>query len=765
MKKLYTTLSLILLISSAVCSQTANPNDPNDFQYVFVEAGTSHTVALRCNGTVACWGDNSLGQLGNNNSPTDSNVPVTVRITPGTNNLTDIIAVAAGANHTLALRSDGTVWSWGQNTNGQLGDNSTTQRNFAVQVRDVPVAGFLSNVVAIAAGASHSLAILNDGRAVAWGLNTKGQLADGTTTQRNRPVYMTGIDAGNTAYAVSAGDCHTYLLQSNGRVKSCGCDDDGQLGNDGNSGMTETTSLIYVNTNQTGTLPLESITGIASGPNHGLALDSTGTIWSWGIAGSPNYCLGRVASTPASKYAGQVSIITDAVAIAAGTNTGFALLSDSTVMTFGTDNLGQLGLGTGDNSTIDPTLIPSLAGVKAISAGGPHTIALLDNDSIYSFGDNSQGQLGIGITGGDRQSPVKVTLFNLGTIIADAGPDKFMCVGDSVQIGNETANYSLYTYLWQPITDLTGGTIVTNRPDTLARPFAKFPLANTINYKLIKDYRVGGNEVCLTIDTVKVSATDQAEAEFISSAPACVGDNLNFISTGNAGPYTTYQWDFGAGAIVPSGMDTVYNPTGITYSISGLKLVTLLVTDSCGSTTTTDTYSAGVLIRETPTASFSSNTPICSQNFVNFTNTGSTGAGWTYSWDFGSDAIPGSSTAQNPTGVTYSTPGIKTVTFTISNGYCFDTYIGNITINEAPVADFVSTAPQCTGLGVNFTNTGTTTGTWTYTWDFGSGATPATSTAQNPSGVVYSTAGNKTVRFIITNGTCSDTIFKTITIH
>jgi gliding motility-associated-like protein len=666
------------------------------------------------------------------------------------------------------LRYDGTVWAWGDNSNGQLGDNSTTQRNMAVQVRNIGWTGFLSNVVAIEAGGSHSMAILDDGRVVAWGLNSSGQLADGSTTLRDRPVYMTGIDAGETAYAIAAGESHSYVLQSNGRVKSCGSDAAGELGDNGNSGAGAKTSLDYVNTNSVGSIPLENIIAIASGPIHGLALDNSGSLWSWGLqsAGSNDDALGRVSAVPAYKYAGQVDLITNAVAISCGENTSFALLNDGSLMVFGDDDQGQLGLGAGDQSTISPTALPAFSNILAVAGGGTHTLLFLDDNTIYSFGNNNQGQLGLTYTGGTEQSPLVVTNYDLGVLKADAGPDQYYCVGDSAQIGNEVPDYSTYTYSWQPAFGLIGGGVTTSRPDTLAQPYSKLSYAASIDYVLTKNMRGGSPYAfCVEPDTVTVSSNEEANAHFVSTAPSCTGDNVDFMCSGVQGPFTTYQWDFGSGANVPAGMDTVVNPTGITYNTAGLKLVRLTVSDSCGGVRTTDTYSEGILIRQTPSVSFTSNTPICSQETANFTNTGSTGSAWTYSWDFGHGALPSTSTAENPSGITYTNHGTKIVSLTISNGYCFDTSTGNITVLESPTANFTSTAPECTGLDVDFTNTGSTGGTWTYTWDLGSGATPATSNAENPSGVVYNTAGTKLIELIVTNGSCADTIVQTITIH
>ncbi|HAW53019.1 MAG TPA: hypothetical protein DCX54_11930, partial [Flavobacteriales bacterium] len=257
-----TSLMVTLLISvvqfNTLDAQTANPNNPNDFQYVFLAGGVQHSVALRCNGTVLTWGDNGFGQLGNNDAPNDSDVPVTVKSETGTDSLINIIAVAAGGNHVLALSYDGTVWAWGDNTNGQLGDGSVAgQRNFPVKVVGINGVDTLRDVVGIAAGGNHSLAIRSDGSVVSWGLNNSGQLGDSTKTNRNYPVATFGLDNGARAIDLAAGDCHSLVLQDDGRLKSCGCDNAGQLGDNGNSSQSGVQTLITVNVNQSGTIPLE----------------------------------------------------------------------------------------------------------------------------------------------------------------------------------------------------------------------------------------------------------------------------------------------------------------------------------------------------------------------------------------------------------------------------------------------------------------------------------------------------------------------------
>ncbi|MEW6470621.1 MAG: PKD domain-containing protein, partial [Bacteroidota bacterium] len=247
-------------------------------------------------------------------------------------------------------------------------------------------------------------------------------------------------------------------------------------------------------------------------------------------------------------------------------------------------------------------------------------------------------------------------------------------------------------------------------------------------------------------------------ASFTSTAPACTGMPVDFTNTGTV-VGVTWAWNFGSGAAPAT--STVQNPTGIVYSTSGIKTVTLTTTNL--TTGCTSTYTTTINIYQTPTVSFVSSAPQCQGSQVNFTNAGSTGLGWTYAWTFGSAAVPATSTAENPSGIIYTTAGTHTVTLTISSSNCSATTTQTISINPTPVASFTSTAPECTGLPVVFTNTGDTMGV-TYNWSFGSGANPATSSSQDTT-VIYSTAGPHTVTLISSIGTCVDTFSQVITIH
>ena len=264
------------------------------------------------------------------------------------------------------------------------------------------------------------------------------------------------------------------------------------------------------------------------------------------------------------------------------------------------------------------------------------------------------------------------------------------------------------------------------------------------------------------VQNITINATPVAD--FTSTAPQCTGLPVDFTNTGTS-VGVTYSWNFGSGAT--SGTSTLQSPTGIIYSTAGSKIITSTITNSATSCAVTATQT--ININKTPIVSFTSTAPQCVNSPVTFTNTANNGGidtTFTYNWDFGIDANPATSTTKNPLGITYSSSGTKSVTFKIATTEgCSNTVIQNITIQATPVVSFTSTAPQCTGLPVDFTNTGTSVGV-TYSWNFGSGAAaPGTSTLPSPTGIIYSTAGSKIITSTITNSATSCAVTATQTIN
>jgi alpha-tubulin suppressor-like RCC1 family protein len=220
---------------------------------VAIAGGIYYSLVLCSDGTLAAWGSNAAGQLGDN-SMTDQDVPVTVNRTSGVSALfaKTVVAIAAGNEHSLALCSDGTVAAWGSNTSGQLGDNTTTQRNLPVAVNTGTNSALYGKaVVAIAGGGYHSLALCSDGTVAAWGNNYDGQLGDNTTTQQEVPVAVntaSGISAlhGKTVVSLAGGHVHNLALCSDGTVVGWGYNGYGQVGD--NSFYTTRLVPVVVNT-------------------------------------------------------------------------------------------------------------------------------------------------------------------------------------------------------------------------------------------------------------------------------------------------------------------------------------------------------------------------------------------------------------------------------------------------------------------------------------------------------------------------------------
>lgn len=279
----------------------------------------AHSLALKSNGTVWAWGSNIYGGLGNATT-TNTNYPVQVLL------LSDVKAVSAGGWHSVALKKDGTVWTWGWNLDGQLGDGTFTDKSIATQVQG------LTNVTAVAAGTYHVLALKNDSTVWAWGDNISGQIGDGTNTDRNIPVQVTGLSG---IVKITAGRFFSLAVKSDGTVWTWGENLYGQLG-DG----TTTDSKIPVQVSG-----LSGITSaiVATGAFHCMAVKNDNTVWAWGRNTYGNLGDGSVThrSLPV-----QMQGISDVAGMAAGTNFSLVYKTDGTFWGCGRNASGQLGDGT-----------------------------------------------------------------------------------------------------------------------------------------------------------------------------------------------------------------------------------------------------------------------------------------------------------------------------------------------------------------------------------------------------------------------------------
>ena len=356
--RLLTCVAFSLLVLLVSCGGTPPANtlgpDPAITNAVYGAAGEFHFLALTAAGSVLAWGQNYDGELG------DGTTFESFRRAPSqVVGLSDVAIIAAKGPHSLALRGDGTVWAWGYNAKGELGDGTTVDRSVPVEVIG------LTDAIAIATGYYHSLAIKQDGTVWAWGSNEYGQLGIGTTIGKSSPVQVIGLTG---AVAIAAGQRHSLALLSDGTVWAWGDNEQGELGDSTNA--RSRLSPVRVSN-------LDTVTAVASGSLHSIALRRDGTVWGWG---DDDY--GQVGDGTASRtlygnvYAPvQVSGISDVVWISGGGLYSLAVKQDGSVWGWGDNRYGQID-GGGAETVLRPLRVEGLEGVSAAYASTGQWLAL-----------------------------------------------------------------------------------------------------------------------------------------------------------------------------------------------------------------------------------------------------------------------------------------------------------------------------------------------------------------------------------------------------
>ncbi len=290
--------------------------------------------------------------------------------------------VAAGSAHTLFLKPNGTVWAWGSRTQGQTGTGVfSTAQTSPTQVPGLPP------IKAIAAGYLHSLAVDDAGFVYAWGHNGNGQIGNGSagSTPQAAPFKVPGL---SNITAVAAGDYFSLALDAEGAIWGWGSNHGGQLG----IGTSGSNVLVPAKVVIQG-----GAAGIAAGGSHALAVSKTGAVYAWGSSYSGQVGNGGVLQssipqkTPYNVSLGGAS----AVAVAAGQRHSLALLSNGTLMAWGDNTAGELGIGNTTSKTL-PQAVPGLTGITQISGGFDLTLARDSSGAVWAWGDDSTGQLGDG---------------------------------------------------------------------------------------------------------------------------------------------------------------------------------------------------------------------------------------------------------------------------------------------------------------------------------------------------------------------------------
>lgn len=381
-----------------------------------IVGGVIHTCALLSSGGVKCWGDNSFGQLGNN-STVDHFTPAYVD-----GLYSGVSAVASGESHTCVINEIGGVECWGWNSDGQLGDNSTTTRLIPVTVDGLP-----SGVIAISAGIAHTCALTDTGGVKCWGDNINGQLGDNTTTDRHTPVNVYGLTSGVTA--ISADGWHTCALTSTGGVKCWGNNYDGQLGDN-----TKTDRHIPVNVYGL----TSGVNSISTGSYHTCAIVSTGGVKCWGYNNHGQ--LGDNTTTLRLTPVNVTNLPSGVLGINAGTYHTCAVTTSNGIKCWGRNTEGQLG----DNTTTErhtPNDVYNLtSGMGSVGTGQLHTCGITLTGDGKCWGINTSGQLGDN-SSINRVAPVDIAwvpYYVSGTVIDRNG--------DPLKLVKISSNLGSYTY-------------------------------------------------------------------------------------------------------------------------------------------------------------------------------------------------------------------------------------------------------------------------------------------------------------------------------
>jgi alpha-tubulin suppressor-like RCC1 family protein len=344
-----------------------------------VSAGSYASIVIKTDSSLWAWGYNAQGQVGDG-TQTTRNSPVKI----GT--ATNWKTVVGGNDYSMAIKNDGTLWAWGKNLNGQLGDGTTTRRNSPVQI------GTATNWKTIICGISeHTMALKTDGTLWAWGQNLNGQLGDGTTTQRNSPVQ---IGTATDWKSISVGYNNTVATKTDGTLWAWGYNGYGQLG-DGTT--TQRNSPVQIGT-------ATNWKSVDAGGMHNVAVKNDGTLWAWGL--NTDGQLGDGTTTDRHSPV-QITTATNWASTSAGGYYTTAKKTDGSLWAWGANYQGQLGDGTTtDRHT--PVQIGTATNWASISAGYDHSLAIKTDGSFWVWGANFLGAaLGIG-TAGNKTSPVQI---------------------------------------------------------------------------------------------------------------------------------------------------------------------------------------------------------------------------------------------------------------------------------------------------------------------------------------------------------------------
>ncbi len=355
-----------------------------------VVPGYYSTYAPMNDGTVRAWGGNDFGELGNG-TRLESDKPLPVK------GLSGVVQFAAGGAHSLALLGSGGIATWGGNTFGTIGNGTSGEGREAGVA--LPVFPALSRVVSVAAGGSMDAAILSDGTVATWGENKQGQLGDGTTVEKNVPTRVRGL-AGVKAVAVggvgSLGG-HMLALLDDGTVMAWGGNEEGQLGD----GTMEGSSSVPVHVKG-----LAGVVAISAGPSHSLALLADGTLMAWGSNAFGQLGIPGIASSASPR-----PVMRAVTNISAGLRYSLAV-KDGKAFAWGWNHFGVLGDGTNVDKSTPVAVLNEAVSVKA---GEYHSAAVIHGAGPAPVLTNTPGEASLTVNWRGREEPQWLVLWRKAT--------------------------------------------------------------------------------------------------------------------------------------------------------------------------------------------------------------------------------------------------------------------------------------------------------------------------------------------------------------
>ena len=367
--------------------QTSLQPETKEDTYQFISAGGFHTAAITKDGSLYTWGNNEYGQLGDG-SQIDKNLPVRM--------LKNVAAVSAGGFHTAAITKDGSLYTWGCNEFGQLGDGTNVNRLSPVRI--------MINVFAVSAGFKHTMAITNDGTLYTWGCNQKNQIGPPTIilnlpstknmSEEQKEAIRNALYRNGTVARNEPENWPKQPFNECAAAVSAGNFHSTKLTSDGNAFAWGSDQYHQLGTKKSGSYGdpqfiMGGVTKIEAGGFHTAAITKDGSLYTWGN----NQCgqLGR--QTNEKRKMKPVKMMNNVIAVSAGSNHTAAITKDGSLYTWGNNLFGQLGDGT-RVGRVEPKKI--LNHVTAVSAGARHTAAITKDGSLYTWGNNEYGQLGDG---------------------------------------------------------------------------------------------------------------------------------------------------------------------------------------------------------------------------------------------------------------------------------------------------------------------------------------------------------------------------------